>query len=229
MSVAATKRAGKNELAGGQTRLCAVLRQELAPDDLIRFVPSPDGIIVPDLARRLPGRGVWLSCSREIVAKAVNTKAFQRSLKQAIKIPDDLPDLIERLLFKRVMESLALTNKAGLVCSGYAKVDAAIIGQDIIALLEARNGSVDGRSKLSRKYQAIEAERGRSAEIISCLAIEDLSLALGRSNVVHAALSKGALTEKFIREAKRLERYRRSAPGDKTTATAPQAAKVKHG
>jgi len=219
MSAATTKRAGKSELTGGQRRLCAVLLKTFAPDELIRFVPSPDGLLVADLARRLPGRGVWLYCSREIVAKAIERKAFQHSLKQAIKIPSDLPDLIERLLLKRVMESLALANKAGLVCRGFGKVDAAITGQDVFALVEAHDGASHGRSRLDRKYRAIRADRDQTAQIISCLSIDDLSLALGRSNVVHAALAGGGLSTKFVSEAMRLERFRRPALREQSSAT----------
>ena len=73
-------------------RLCAVSRTRKAPDDLIRFVLGPDGTIVPDLARRLPGRGVWIGATRRDVAAAVRQNAFARSLKHAVLVPDDLPD-----------------------------------------------------------------------------------------------------------------------------------------
>ena len=110
----------QSEAGSDSLRLCAVSRAQRPPEELIRFVLAPDGSIVPDLARRLPGRGVWVAATRDTVAAAVRQKAFAKSLKQQVSMPDDLPGLVERLLVKRVGEALSLTNKAGLLVAGFA-------------------------------------------------------------------------------------------------------------
>src|ERR1700704_234923 len=107
------------EADGGPLRQCAVSRAQKPPEELIRFVAGPDGAIVPDLARRLPGRGVWVDATREAVAAAVRKGVFTRSLKRQISIPSDLPATVERLMARRVADALSITNKAGLVVAGF--------------------------------------------------------------------------------------------------------------
>mgnify|MGYP001812912808 FL=1 len=81
-------------------RSCVVTRALLPPDQLIRFVASPSGEIVPDVARKLPGRGVWVACSRSAVEKAVSGKAFSRALKRRVDVPADLADRVEERLLR---------------------------------------------------------------------------------------------------------------------------------
>src|SRR5690606_7472594 len=107
-------------------RTCIVTRTQKSPEELLRFVVGPDRQIVPDLARRLPGRGAWVTAEREVVQEAVKRNAFARSLKQQVSVPPDLADLVEQLMLKRVMEALSLANKAGLVTIGFTRIDAAI-------------------------------------------------------------------------------------------------------
>ena len=110
----------------GPLRLCAVGRVQLPVDEMVRFVAGPDGIVVPDLARRLPGRGVWVELSRARLAEGVRKSVFARSLKRKVTAPADLVERVETLLLKRVLDGLALANKAGLVVSGFSRVDAAL-------------------------------------------------------------------------------------------------------
>ena len=189
-------------------RRCIVTRAELPPADLIRFVADPAGTIVPDLARKLPGRGVWVSCTRDAVAAAVKANAFAKSLKRQIGIPADLPQAIETLFVGRLLNALSLANKAGLVSTGAEKVERLLDSGRTVALLHGADGTAEGRRKLDRKFSAIQQDRGRPAPIVDCLTIEQLSLAMGRSNVVHAALIQGGATTRFLDEAERLERYR---------------------
>ncbi len=83
-------------------RLCAVTRQSLDPKDLIRFVLSPDGTVVPDLERRLPGRGVWVGCDRRLVEKAVQSNTFAKSLKTKAEAPADLAERVDALMVKHL-------------------------------------------------------------------------------------------------------------------------------
>src|SRR5438105_15205079 len=97
----------EGEVDGGPLRQCAVTRAHKPPEELIRFVAGPDGAIVPDLARRLPGRGVWVDATREAVAAAARKSVFARSLKRQIAAPPDLPATVERLMARRLTEALS--------------------------------------------------------------------------------------------------------------------------
>lgn len=201
----------------GPERLCAVTRESRDAAELIRFVLSPDGIIVPDLDRRLPGRGVWIGCDRKLVEKAIQTQAFSKSLKMKAEAPKDLADLTDGLILKRVTGALSLANKAGLVIAGFEKVFAAIEKGPVRAVLHGADAAADGRSKIDRKYKAVQASRGQPAIVVNVLTIVQMSLAIGRGSVVHAALIPGGLSDRFLEEAERLARYRHStieaAPG----------------
>lgn len=231
MARAAPRDDGDDDATGTEPeRMCAVTRVQLAPSQLIRFVRAPDGSIVPDLALRLPGRGVWISLDKGTVELAARQNAFARSLKRPVTVPDGLADQVEQLLRRRCAGALALANKAGLVVAGFAKVDAAIEKGKVVALVHAADAAEDGRGKLDRKLAAICAARNPSAtsasadepsadnsaasattdvpETVADLTSDELSLALGRENVVHAALSKGGAAQHFLNEAGRFRRYR---------------------
>ena len=192
----------------GPLRLCAVSRVQKPPEELIRFVAGPDRAIVPDLARRLPGRGVWVDATREAVAEAVRRKVFAKSLKQNVSVPSNLPDLVERLLQKRLAEAVSIANKAGLLVAGFAKVGELIEGGRAVALIHAPDAAADGASKLDRKFKALGGLEGALATIILELTGAELSLALGRPNVIHAAAAEGGASRRLIEEARRLGRYR---------------------
>jgi len=192
----------------GSLRRCVVTRKECAPDDLIRFVLDPSGEVVPDLACKLPGRGVWVMADKESVAKATKANAFAKSLKRQATAAPDLPERIESLLVKRVLEALSLANKAGLVVTGFDKVETLLDGGRAVALLHGANAAADGMRKLDRKFAAIQRDKGHSAPVVDWLTIDQMGLAIGRSNVVHAGLKQGGATIRFLKEAERLRRYR---------------------
>lgn len=211
--------------SGGGTRLCAATREALPPDALIRFVADPAGAIVPDLARRLPGRGVWVKADKATVAGAVRGNVFARSLKRPVKADPALPERVERLLEKRAMEALALANKAGLVTTGFQQVDALVESGAASILVQASDAATSGREKLARKFVAVARAIGREPALVTTLSTEQLSLAMGRSNVVHAALIQGGAAQRFRGEAERLERYRSGpiAPSGLESAQDPEA------
>jgi predicted RNA-binding protein YlxR (DUF448 family) len=198
----------QSEAGSDSLRLCAVSRVQRPPEELIRFVLAPDGSIVPDLARRLPGRGVWVAATRETVAAAVRQKAFAKSLKQQVAMPDDLPGLVERLLVKRVGEALSLTNKAGLLVAGFAKIEGLLQQGRAVILIHASDAAADGVEKLNRKFKALVGSEGCENSILAELTSAELSLAIGRPNVVHAAASDGGASQRMLQEAVRLRRYR---------------------
>ncbi len=194
--------------AAGSLRRCILTRVERDPADLLRFVADPEGRLVPDLSRKLPGRGVWVTADKASVAAAAETRAFAKSLKRAVTVAPDLPQTVEALFVKRALEALSLANKAGLVTTGFEKVETLISGGRAAALLQGADAAEDGKRKLDRKFAAIQRDSGKAAPIVDWLTIEQLSLAIGRSNVVHAALKQGGATQRFLLEAERLRRYR---------------------
>lgn len=197
-------------------RTCAATRTRHAPDDLIRFVRAPDGIIVPDLAGRLPGRGVWVSCRRDAVATAMRANAFARSLKTEVRVPKDLDALVEASMVRRTADALSLAVKAGQVVTGFTKVEIAIAKGQVGVLVHASDAADDGRGKLDRKLAGFLASArgggaGSAVPIVDVLSSAEISLATGRSNVVHAALMNGGAAWNFTKEAERLRRYRSNA------------------
>lgn len=188
-------------------RLCAATRASRPPGELIRFVAGPDHVLVPDLARRLPGRGVWITADRESVTRAVTSRAFAKSLKRQVEVPPDLPDRVEALLVRRTAEALSIANKAGAATMGFEKLDRKLADRAIYVLLHASDAASDGRDKLDRKFLAINGQSA-AGRIVAVLTVEQMSLANGRPNVVHAGLNKGGASDRFLAEAGRLMRYR---------------------
>jgi len=196
------------KVAAASLRTCIATRKERSPEELIRFVVGPDDRIVPDVARALPGRGVWVTCSRIAVEQAVARKAFAQSLRRKVVVPPDLADRVQALLVRRAREAFSLANKAGLVTSGFVQVEAAISKGAVIALVHAAEAAPDGAAKLDRRYRAICRELGRTPAVLSELSSDQLSLAMGRPNVIHAALSAGGASDRILREMARIRNFR---------------------
>ena len=201
-------------LPAGAERTCVVSRQKHAPEDLIRFVLGPDNAVVPDLKRKLPGRGVWVSLSKKLVAQAVRKQIFARALRDRALAVADLPELIEKLLARDALQALSIANKAGLVTTGFAKVEAALASGAVSALVHARDGAPDGKRKLGQALRRRFGPEGLPE--IGAFTIDELDSALGRGNVVHAALGAGPVAKVFLASARRFALYR----GDDETADA---------
>jgi predicted RNA-binding protein YlxR (DUF448 family) len=189
-----------------RTRMCAATRTVQPVSDLIRFVVGPDGEVVPDIKSKLPGRGIWVTATREALLEAIKRKAFARGFKRDVRVPSDLIDRTERLLERAVLDALAIAGKAGLVATGFGKTESALEREDVIALLHAAGAAADGTRKLAA------ASRRRRSEappvVIGFLNAAQLDLALNRPNVVHAALLAGPASETFLARCRRLERFR---------------------
>lgn len=194
-------------------RMCALTRENLPVADLIRFVVSPDGEIVPDTDARAEGRGVWVSLGLTKVAEAQRKKVFARSLKSEVKVPEDLAGLTRRRLEERFLSALSLARKAGQLLTGATKVRVAIDGGEVAALLTATDAAADGRGKLLgalRGWEREAAEAGLLTGTVPHLELLDstqLGLALGIENVIHAALIDGGAAQAAIKRAERLARY----------------------
>ena len=210
--------AGPRSGASGTERFCVVTRAVKPVDELIRFVAGPDGI-VPDLKRKLPGRGLWITADKKILADAIARKAFARGFKREVNVPKDLGDLTERLLVQSVLDALAIAGKAGLAPAGFGKVEAALMRDRVVGLVHASEAAPDGVKKLSGVLRSRpDADR---IPVIKAFESAQLDLALGRSNVVHAALLAGPPSDTFLARFQRLERFRTGETGESGASRTP--------
>ncbi len=195
-------------------RTCIVTREPKAPAGLIRFVLGPAHQVVPDLRHKLPGRGVWVTAERAAVAYAVRRRLFNRAFKSSdAKASPDLAEGIEAALRLDLRQALALANKAGAVVTGFVKVEAALAEKPIAALIHALGAGADGRRKLAGALRKRIGEAISTIPAVDELFGDELDLALGRSNVIHAALVAGAGSEGFLARWRRLQDYRGVAAG----------------
>ena len=194
-------------------RQCALTREVKPIAELIRFAVSPDGEVVPDTDGKAEGRGVWITLGSKTVAEAVKKKAFAKSLKAEVKVPDDLAGLTRRRLEERLLNSLSLARKAGQLVTGSTKVKAAIEAGDVVGLLTATDAAEDGRNKLLgslRGYTKAAEEAGFEPVLTPHFELLDsgqMGLALGIENVIHAELIKGGAAQAAVQRAERLARY----------------------
>lgn len=175
---------------------------------LIRFVAGPDGMVVPDLARKLPGRGIWVGADRDSVTTAAKKGLFSRAAKTKLTAPPDLADQVEVLLARRVLDSLGLARKSGSIISGFEKVIAALATGKVAWLIEASDGAEDGR----RKVLAAARRAQISPRLLGAFNSDELGLALGGENVIHTALLAGRGIDRWALDVERLSGFRPLLP-----------------
>jgi len=204
-------------------RMCAVTRAVRPIDELIRFVVAPTGDVIPDLKRKLPGRGLWVSASRKAVAEAVRRHLFSKGFKRDVRAAPSLAADTENLLIRSVIDALAMAAKAGQVACGFGKVEDALAQGQAQALIHASDGAADGIRKLgaTARQKAGINDESNQIPVVTALTSEQLDLALGRSNVVHAALLAGPASKTFLSRSQTLVRYR-MADDDGTAGKAAQ-------
>lgn len=184
---------GRRSAAAAGERLCIATRTVRPVAEMIRFVVGPGGAVVPDLKRRLPGRGVWVTARRRLIEAAVKRQAFARSLKGEANTAADLAEVIEGLLERSALDALSIAHKAGLTVLGFSRVEAALAALPVLALIRARDAGAEGARKLAA------LRRGDQAPVsIELFTSAQLDLAVGRLNVVHAALLAGRASETFL-------------------------------
>jgi predicted RNA-binding protein YlxR (DUF448 family) len=210
-----------------RARLCAATRSVRPVSELIRFVVGPGGEAVPDIKNKLPGRGLWITATRDALAEAIKRKVFSRGFKREVRLPSDFVERTEQLLERAVIDALAIAGKAGLVAAGFTKAETALGHEAVVALLHATDGSADGIRKLDAALR-----RRRSANppaVIGFLTSAQLDLALNRTNVVHAALLAGTASETFLARGRRLERFRTGDQHNLAAAATPNEAGRRNG
>jgi len=203
-------RTAKTLAAASRERKDVVTGQVMDEAQLIRFVAGPDGFVTPDLARKLPGRGIWVAADRASVATAVKKNLFARSAKAPLKAAADLPDLVERLLKARLLSALGLARRAGDLTSGFEKVSSAISSGKAAWLVEASDGAHDGR----RKLLALARKQTPPPGLIGLFTAAELGLALGGENVIHTAYLAGRAAERWAEDVRRLAGFSPLLPED---------------
>lgn len=189
-------RGGRDKDRTEAERRCIATGESGPKEGLIRFVIGPDGTVVPDLAEKLPGRGIWVSATRAAMELAVRKNLFSRAARRQVTAAPDLPDRVEALLASRVVELLSLARKAGKAVAGAEKVKAALVGGTAVCLLQAADGSEREKARL----RPPEGEKTH----FQTLSASELGLAFARDRVIHAALIAGGLTERVRYESARL-------------------------
>jgi hypothetical protein len=189
-------RGGREKDQDEPERKCLATGEVSPKSGLVRFVVGPDDGVVPDIAAKLPGRGMYVSADRAAIAMAAKKNLFSRAARQPVKAPEGLADLVEVLLARRVVELLSMARKANSAVTGYEKVKDWLEKGRAAVLIQAEDGSERGKTKL----------RPPSGEnsLISCLNAGEIGLAFGRERAIHAALAAGGLTTRVVEEAARL-------------------------
>jgi predicted RNA-binding protein YlxR (DUF448 family) len=166
---------------------------------LVRFVVGPDDAVYPDVAGKLPGRGIYVTAERAPLEKAVAKRMFSKGAKRQVAVPDGLIEMVEAALLKRLQDGIALARKAGDAVAGYEKVKIWLQAEEARILLQASDGSERGKGKLSTP---------EGGKWIGFLSADELGRAFGRDRVIHAAVAAGTLAQRIVEDAARLQGIR---------------------
>ena len=191
-------------------RMCIVTRDSGSPETLIRFVAAPDGTIVPDLKRQLPGRGCWVTARRDLVDRAVAKKLFARALKRDVKADAALGQTVDRLLTQQLAGMINLARKAGQFVSGSAKVEAAVRSGEALAVFHSTDAAADGVRKIDQARKAWHLGMETDAEIpaFHLLSGAEMDELMGQNAFIHACALAGQAGEGVVKRANVLEQYR---------------------
>jgi uncharacterized protein len=195
--------------AASRARRCIVTGDEPGEGALLRFALSPDGVVLPDVGAKLPGRGAWVRCERACVDAAVKRNAFSRAFKAPAQAGAELADHAAAALARRCLGVLGMGRKAGALALGFDQVEAAIRTAKPLGLIEASDGSADGREKLLRLAFGLWEE---APVVVGCFSGEEMGMALGRGRVVHATWLQERLARVWAVETGRLSGFRALAP-----------------
>ncbi len=210
-------RGGREKETDEPERKCIVSGESQPKSGLVRFVIGPDATVVPDVAGKLPGRGIYVSADKDAIAKAVKKGLFSRAAREPVKADPGLPDLVEELVLKRTIELISLARKASRAVMGYEKVKDWLAKGQARVLIQSSDGSERGKTKL-------RAPDGDNS-YISCLSAGEMGLAFGRERAIHAALAAGGLTTRVVEEAARLSGLRYGPGGQMGGETAEKDTK----
>jgi predicted RNA-binding protein YlxR (DUF448 family) len=184
----------------GPLRRCLVTRERQGKEAMVRLAVAPDGLLVPDIEERLPGRGLWITARRDIVERAVTKRLLARAAGAETTVPPDLADRIAALLARRCLDLLGLARRAGQAVAGFERVKAALERGEVAILLQAADGSPEQRAKLRPRSGAIP--------VVALFSGAELADTLGREVAVHVAVLQGGIADRLARDCARLAGFR---------------------
>ncbi len=190
-------------------RRCIVSHENLPEARLIRFALAPGGVVTPDVAAKLPGRGAWVRADRQSIEQAAKKGAFSRAFKAEARADAGLADQTETLLARRCLDFLGLARRAGAIAIGATQVEQAIRARSALMLIEASDGAAEGREKLMSLHIGLWR---RAPPTVGCFSAADLGVALGRERVIHACLLQERLATGWAAEIGRLAGFRAIVP-----------------
>ncbi len=184
----------------GPVRCCAVTRERLGKEAMVRLAVGPDGVLVPDINGKLPGRGLWIAARRGIVDRAVTKRLLERAAGAEIAVPPDLADRIAALLARQCLDLMGLARRAGQAVSGFEKVKAALARGQVALLLQAADGSTEQRAKVTPGSGTIA--------VVALFSSAELAEMFGRDRIVHVAVLRGGIADRLARDCARLAGFR---------------------
>jgi len=200
----------RRDIASGET---------VPTDGLIRFVVSPQGMLTPDIAHKLPGRGLWIAAERPALEVALKKNIFSRAAKRQVKADPDLPRLVHDLLRRRCLDLLGLARREGGIVNGFEKALAAVKSGKAGWIIEASDGAEDGR----RRILYAGGQQTPSPNVCGSFSNAELSLALGTENAIHVALLSGRRVQRWSLEMKRLSGFEPLVPQGWVRGPKPEA------
>ena len=218
-SIPARTAAPKTLAQAARERRDIVSGQVMDEAVLVRFVAGPGGLVVPDLARKLPGRGLWVAADRASVETAAKKGHFARAAKAKLNAPADLADQVETLLRRRILDGLGLAKRAGELISGFEKVVSTLNAGKAAWLIEASDGAADGR----RKILNVARKSPKPPQLCGLFDAEELGLALGAENVIHTAFLAGRGADRWTKDVQRLSGFRPLLPESWREEKPPEA------
>lgn len=201
-------RGGREKVRDDPERRCIATGETHPKRGLIRFAVSPDGVVVPDVLGKLPGRGIWVAAERTALETAVKKNLFSRSAKRPVEVSEGLVAEVEAALVRHAIELVSMARKAGQAVAGFEKVKDWLDKGEAAILLQASDGSERGKSKLRPP--------GGRGSFFGVFSASELGLAFGREHVIHAALAAGGLSDRFRDDAVRLSGVREDGGGAAT-------------
>lgn len=188
-------------------RSCIVTRTETDKDNLIRFVEAPDGLVIPDLKGNLPGRGVWVLGNKKTVAMAVEKKLFAKGFKKEVQTDENLPELTGKLIRDKALRTLGMAKKAGVIVSGFSKVNNSVRSGKAVMLFHAKDAADDGKRKLASATAYVDHLGGDKIDVFTIWTIDEMSRVLGIENAVHVVAVYGGATKNLMACVKQMEAY----------------------
>jgi uncharacterized protein len=195
----------RSTAAASRQRRCLVSRDSRSREQLIRFVVSPDSSVVPDIEECLPGRGLWLTATRDIIDAACRKRVFAKAVRGPVTVDDHLADIIERLLVRRCLSLLGIARRAGEAVTGFEKVREMARGGTAGLLLTASDAAADGRRKIAGAARGAHFSGEQVAGVLTSV---ELGGVFGRDAAVHVAVKEGALGARLLTECNRLAGFR---------------------